>query len=426
MKTKLIFLLPLLLFFIHCSDSDNDSSMTLSNPSFENVSADGEVVRIKVKSDAAWRVSSDRQWCIPYLEEGKSNGELMVSVVANLEGNEREAKVTIMSSKSSQTIRIKQKASNRNAKNYHYQLPVIFHVLYKDKADALQYVSANRLAEILNEVNKLYKDAGKSIDMNLTFTLATMDPYGNTLETPGVEYIPWTGSYPIDCNQFMHDRTSGYVDLLWEPNLYINVMVYNFEQPHPNMTILGVSNLAYSTQGETYLQGLVRVNQSYLKKSSLPNPHCVSINSLYINSTRPTSNINATVAHELGHYLGLYHVFNEGPDGDMTDDCIDSDYCADTPPYNKLQYDIDIAQLSEASFSTLAKRISCDTGEEFTSRNIMDYSYGYMNQFTPDQYARVRHVLMYSPLIPGPKIRESVNVRAADEGVLDLPIRVVE
>ena len=33
----------------------------------------------------------------------------------------------------------------------------------------------------------------------------------------------------------------------------------------------------------------------------------------------------------------------------------------------------------------------------------MDYDYSLMDQFTTDQYLRVRHVLENSPLIPGPK-----------------------
>ena len=67
MKTRLIFLLPLLLLFINCSDSDTDSSpLTLSESTFENVDANGATLRIKIKANSAWKVSSDKQWCFPY------------------------------------------------------------------------------------------------------------------------------------------------------------------------------------------------------------------------------------------------------------------------------------------------------------------------------------------------------------------------
>lgn len=48
-----------------------------------------------------------------------------------------------------------------------------------------------------------------------------------------------------------------------------------------------------------------------------------------------------TLAHELGHYLGLHHVFaEEKNDKGYTsiDDCQDTDYCEDTPSYNILEY----------------------------------------------------------------------------------------
>ncbi|MDE6451752.1 MAG: hypothetical protein K2L23_05595, partial [Odoribacter sp.] len=39
----------------------------------------------------------------------------------------------------------------------------------------------------------------------------------------------------------------------------------------------------------------------------------------------------------------------------------------------------------------------------FISRNVMDYDYTYQDEFTEDQYKRIRHVLENSPLIPGIK-----------------------
>ncbi|MGV4509066.1 hypothetical protein ACQ1Q1_11855, partial [Ornithobacterium rhinotracheale] len=47
---------------------------------------------------------------------------------------------------------------------------------------------------------------------------------------------------------------------------------------------------------------------------------------------------------------------------------------------------------------------ACYEVGKFISRNIMDYDYCYKNQFTQDQKEIVRHVLTYSPFIPGPKI----------------------
>lgn len=55
----------------------------------------------------------------------------------------------------------------------------------------------------------------------------------------------------------------------------------------------------------------------------------------------------------------------------------------------------------------------------------MDYEIGYIQEFTPQQRARIRHVLNYCSLIPGPKIRLA-STHATYDGALDLPIRTME
>lgn len=313
------------------------------------------------------------------------------------------------------------------AKDDHYNLPVIFHVFYKDHTDPLQYVSQSRLAEILGAVNNLYKDAAQSVDMNLTFTLATNDEDGKTLSNPGVEYIQWTESYPIDCDAFMEDNSGKYAKFLWDPNQYINVMIYNFTQDDDNFITLGISHLPFTTTDSNYLAGLNETEYSYLEKDNLSFAYCASINSLCINEQSSkeeynTTDVTVTLAHELGHYLGLHHVFSESKEGG----CEDTDYCEDTPSYDKTIYDTNydyISKNDEANytFSYLVQRESCD-GTKFTSHNIMDYSVSNSDQFTADQRVRIRHVLNYSPLIPGPKKGQNRSRATAPDGPLDLPI----
>ena len=55
----------------------------------------------------------------------------------------------------------------------------------------------------------------------------------------------------------------------------------------------------------------------------------------------------------------------------------------------------------------------------------MDYSVSYSDRFTDDQRDRIRHVLTYSPLIPGPK-KGVTKTRSATATPLDLPIRVIK
>ena len=172
------------------------------------------------------------------------------------------------------------------------------------------------------------------------------------------------------------------------------------------------------------------MKQTHLTLANLQFPLCVSINSLYINeestSTKyNTADVTVTLAHELGHYLGLHHVFAETNNGT----CEDTDYCKDTKSYNKQEYDSNCDYIYENerakyTFENLVKRTGCD-GIEFISYNIMDYAISYSNQFTLNQRERIRHVLSYSPLIPGPK-KGDIDTRALNEGPLDLPIRTIK
>ena len=59
--------------------------------------------------------------------------------------------------------------------SYVYQLPVIFHVLYSDKNDDTQYISATQIQKIMANVNEIYKGNvyGESENINLKFILAT-------------------------------------------------------------------------------------------------------------------------------------------------------------------------------------------------------------------------------------------------------------
>lgn len=352
--------------------------------------------------------------------------------------------------------------------DYIYHLPVIFHVLYQDKdakdkdGNKTQYIPQSQLKKLLDNVNDLYRGQlytfGETKDtpsenIHVQFELALYDEDGNKLATPGVEYIQYTGEYPIDCNSFMTQK-KGKNKIIWDPNEYINIMVYNFKQSNDNSTTLGISNLPFQVNDLPNIEGLEDgKGNTNLNKNNIGYEYCVSLNSLYIYNessrysdkehgqngyTYSSADANVTLAHELGHYLGLRHVFAESQKDDSTepaDNCDDTDYCTDTKSYNKLAYDkwckhyldsVDKVK-GEYKMSELIKR-SNDKGEKWDSDNFMDYAISLSFRFTPLQRDRMRQVLYYSPLIPGPKKNRAANTTRSNgnDEIIDLPIRLAK
>ena len=337
--------------------------------------------------------------------------------------------------------------------DYVYHLPVIFHVFY---SNSKQYIEYTRLKEILSNVNELYQgdvynyqmDTIPSENLHILFELAEKNESGKKLSTPGVEYIKVSES-EFDCESFMKDKK--YVKYCWDQNNYINVMVYAFKKTDENSTTLGISHLPYQVGGYPQIEGLSNGKNYPLSKPG-KFPYCVSLNSIYVGKenegTRYTEDKynkgyrpdmkdpNATLAHELGHYLGLFHCFSEKSvkgNSEAADDDDDSDYCNDTPSYNRIAYgkwltkyisdakanNKDTLDMREVVIHTNSK------GEKWQADNLMDYFFCYSMRFTPEQANRIRQVLYYSPLIPGPK-KIRPRTRAWDEipeTEDDLPIR---
>lgn len=315
---------------------------------------------------------------------------------------------------------------------YTYQLPVIFHVFYKNARDTTQYIRDGRLRMLLNRVNEIYQGGiyGESENLNVRFLPATHDEHGRKLSTPGVEYILYDGTFPVDQEKFI--SSSDNRKYLWDLNEYINVMVFPFTGSSNSelSNVLGITSLPIMKDNEHAQEGLQKVDtKGYtLTKANLKYTHCTCLNSSYVyqESTRygtdkgrygytyRTTDANVTLAHELGHYLGLTHVFAEDKNG-YSDNCMDTDHCEDTPSYNRIEYENNLQQILNTATGTLsvedlARRSPC-SGEPYISANIMDYAVTLAYKISRNQKERMRQVLYYGLLMPGP--RKDKTTRAA-------------
>lgn len=400
---KFTFLLSILII-LFSSCEDRISSVEVSPSSF-NIGASQTTIQLQITGDQAWKISSDAIWCTPEKSQGTGCEVVDITLMANTTFEERTAILTVTYDSSTLTVQVLQNAED------HYKLPIIFHVLYNDINDPMQYVEKDWIPQLIDGCNQLYANKvqndyseKKGVDMNFEFTPAITDPDGNRLQEPGVNRIQWPTSQ-IDCDIFMNDSKNA--SLLWDLNRYINVFLYTFTNPN----VGGISHLPYATSLHP-LDGLFD-GDIYITDTILSYPHCISINNANIYhipvNSFDTDNIITTLSHELGHYLGLYHAFGVNNEEKKTDWKADTDYCDDTPNYDRASYEQwldkyleNLAPEEPIRFSIVTQRTS-STGEKFSAHNTMDYYFCWMDEFTPDQKKRVRHVLNYSPMIPGPK-----------------------
>lgn len=378
--------------WLACSDDPaeikEEEDLTLSK---NNLSLSGgqEVGKIVISSNTAWKITGEADWLTFNKTNGNGNDTLVVTVEANFDAKLRSADFYVASEEITERLVIKQEA-------YIYRIPVIFHVLYADASDTLQNLKADRIREMVEGANAIYRNRkGNSTDILTELVLAETTPDGKALAETGIERIVWPQA-GMNEREFMRSTNPEYRKLLWDLKAYINVFIFTFMEDGKMATNSGRASLPYTTS-DTPLEGLTNGDYYVINPDERPDyVHSICINNRYAYSDLPNFDIIKTFAHEMGHYWGLRHVFSDS-------DCSGSDYCDDTPNYNRAAYESWFGMHSGEDYSVTCKRTSCE-GITFESTNLMDYFVGSREEITPDQFKRIRHSLIHSPLLPGPKM----------------------
>ncbi|MDX2250462.1 MAG: PKD domain-containing protein [Bacteroidia bacterium] len=247
-------------------------------------------------------------------------------------------------------------------------LPVVIHVIYSNPTENISDEQIFSQIEVLNQdyrrtnpdQDRTAKEFKKvATDTGIEFCLATVDPSGKP--TTGINRISMSGS-PFSerhINEIIKPAT------IWNTDRYLNIWVCNIAGG-----ILGYAQFPVSS-GLTGLPGATgRADADGV---------VISYNTFGTTGTVVAPfDKGRTATHEIGHWLGLRHVWGDGP-------CGTDDFCKDTP------------ETGQATFACPPGVVGC-SGANAMIQNYMDYTDdACMNLFTADQRLRMRAVLENSP-----------------------------
>ncbi|WP_070786750.1 PKD domain-containing protein [Flavobacterium crassostreae] len=247
----------------------------------------------------------------------------------------------------------KAKLANKTAATT-YVIPVVFHILNDGSNIQKTFTKAqmkSRIDDALDVCNKdfngLYPgynttdprfNAVKS-KMDIQFVAATIDPDGNLLETPGMNWHPEAhivDGYDSRIYDYMYYGKKG--------KFYLDIVVV--DEPNPG-------------------QGAFASGHAFLPVQDVV-PH-VTFNHRYIGTTGGSDasfQFAKEMSHEFGHYFGLQHTFQ--------DDCDPiNDGMADTPP-------------TTSGFGCNLSAVNT-CGVIANYENLMDYNVDCQAMFTKDQ-----------------------------------------
>ncbi|MCP4122083.1 MAG: T9SS type A sorting domain-containing protein [Bacteroidetes bacterium] len=260
-----------------------------------------------------------------------------------------------------------------------YTIPYVVHVVHSGEAvgsganiskalvdEQMQQLNEDFRRENADTVNTPIGFLPVADGIDIEFLPAIVDPDGNIMPEPGINRIDGLSEFGISSWGTGSADATLKPNTVWDRSFYMNVWsadlnggLLGYAQFPSNSTLPGFND----DEGPANTDGVVILYSS--------------VGGLDLPGTAVPYELGRTLTHELGHWIGLRHIWGDGG-------CGVDDYCDDTPEQS-------------GSHGGCATGVST-CGSVDMPENYMDYSEdACFNIFTMDQLERVEVVLENSP-----------------------------
>jgi hypothetical protein len=283
--------------------------------------------------------------------------------------------------------------ANRRSTNEIITIPVVVHVVSNRSTNTPSNSTSGNGnitdARVISQINALNDDfrrrgAGSNqhefgADIEIEFCLAKVDPQGNL--TNGINRV----AAPTSSLSESYIQNTLKPDTQWNPSQYFNIWVVNFldgdllgyAQFPTASSLQGLSGISPTTANT---DGVVINWKAFGSRQHMPTGTTIGTISSQFDGGRTTT-------HEVGHALGLRHIWGDTSNCTVNATDSNNDYCLDTPP----------ARNANQGCPTGIDSCPSDNYIDMIE-NFMDYSDdACLNTFTLDQKARILTVLNNSP-----------------------------
>ena len=275
--------------------------------------------------------------------------------------------------------------------NANYTIPVVFHIIHGGQGVGtypnISQIQVNSQVKILNDdfagiglntsnISSTNFSSALISNCNVNFCLAQKNTSGVTLTEPGIDRVNYSSSGWANPTSFSSStsfrnfiETVVKANTIWDPTRYLNIWISDVNS--------SVGLLGYATfPSGTSLSGL----SSGLGTATTDGIWCWTKSIGDVGTLAPPYDLGRTATHEIGHWLGLRHIWGDAVCG--------NDFCNDTPTQ----------QDANAGCPTFPS-VTCSNGPNGDMFiNFMDYcNDACLYMFTPDQRSRMQTAMASCP-----------------------------